>query len=278
MTLTLSEITVVILTLNEEANLQRCLDSTGWAADRVVIDSGSTDATLEIARKNKVRYMVRQAKPFLISEQRNWALENAAIKTEWTLFIDADEVIPERLRQELQQVLATAPAYVTGYRLTPQFMFLGRWLRYCQGYPNWHDRLVRTGRGSYSGGVWEHFVTDGQVGFLREPYLHFSLNKGIGDWFEKHLRYATAEAEDVLATLGFYERSGQTRRKRKLRNLAARVWPLRPIVRFAVMYLLRRGFLDGLPGFLYSLMIMCYEYIVILKIIELKRRSQEKPL
>jgi glycosyltransferase involved in cell wall biosynthesis len=150
MTLTLSEITVVILTLNEEANLQRCLDSTGWAADRVVIDSGSTDATLEIASKNKVRYLVRQAKPFLISEQRNWALENAAIKTEWTLFIDADEVIPERLRQELQQVLATAPAYVTGYRLTPQFMFLGRWLRYCQGYPNWHDRLVRTGRGSYS--------------------------------------------------------------------------------------------------------------------------------
>lgn len=269
-------LTIIILTFNEEINLQRCLDSVAWADERLVVDSGSTDRTLAIAEANGVRFLVRSVRPFLISEQRNWALEKGEVKTDWVLFLDADEVITPELRQEIQVTLATASPAITAYRLAPKFMFMGRWLKHCQGFPSWHDRIVRPGLVRYAGGVWEHFVTQGQIGCIQEPYLHFSLAKGIGEWFIKHERYATAEAQDLAITLGWQcgdiTLEQRTRRKRWLRNLAAYFWPLRPLARFSLMYFVKRGFLDGLPGLLYCLMISCYEYMIVLKAIELRRK------
>jgi glycosyltransferase involved in cell wall biosynthesis len=278
------DLTVIILTLNEEVNLQRCLDSCNWVANRVIIDSGSDDKTLEIAQANGVRCLVHQTKPFLISEQRNWALDNATIQTEWVLFLDADEVITTALQAELYQIVANRPASnIVAYRLAPKFMFLDKWLKYSQSYPSWHDRLLKYGEVRYAGGVWEYFVfvhnnEASQIGYVAEPYLHFGFNKGIGDWYIKHERYASAEAKDVLISLGWQAGTISTTRKRFLRNLAAHFWPLRPLGRFVLMYIVRRGFLDGGPGLLYSLMMVSYELIVVLKIIELRRRTKNLPL
>lgn len=274
-------IAVVVLTWNEEINLQRCLDSVKWANELIVLDSGSQDRTLEIAKKNGARVLSRQIEPFIISEQRNYALDAGDIHSDWVLFIDADEVLTEALYQKLLEILNNTQKKVVAYRLAPKYMFLGRWLKHCQGYPSWHDRLLRYGKARFTGGVWESFETTGQVDQIDEPYLHYSLNKGIGAWFAKHERYATVEAIDILATLGTQIDSPynqRTARKRTQRNLAARFWPLRPVMRFIVMYFLRLGFLDGLPGLLYSLMIVCYEFMVVLKVIEFRRREKGLPI
>jgi len=281
-----ASIAVVILTYNEETNLSACLAAVRWADDLLVVDSGSQDGTLAIAQTYGARILVHQAQPFLISAQRNYALEAGGITTEWVLFIDADEIVTDALRNELQQAIAAAPTNLIGYRLAPKFMFLGSWLRYCQAYPVWHDRLLRNGHLRFTGGVWESFdlteQTNVTIGYLQEPYLHHSVNKGIGDWLTKHSRYATAEALDILATLGYpvddplYTQ--RTVRKRALRNLAAFFWPLRPLLRFLVMYIGQRGFLDGVPGLLYSLMIASYEFVIVLKVIELRRRRQGLPI
>lgn len=274
-------LTIAILTLNEEINLQRCLDSVAWADGRVVIDSGSSDKTLEIARRNQVRTLVNPLKPFSFSAQRNWALDHAGFETDWILFLDADEVVTPELRQELARAVTSAGAEVTAFQLTPKFMFLGQWLKHCQGYPSWHDRLVRRGRVRYGGGMWEHFVTEGQIGQIETPYLHYGLSKGIGEWFIKHENYASFDAEDVLISLGLREAAGEhqrTLRKRRLRDLTARVWLLRPFIRFTLMYVVRRGFLDGIPGLLYCLMMLCYEYMIVLKVIERRRQLRHLPI
>ena len=275
-------IAVVILTLNEELDLQRCIDSVSWADELLVVDSGSQDRTLEIAKKNGARILHRNVQPFMISDQRNYALNHGGLSSKWVLFVDADEVITQPLRYCLIEVLTAAPADVSAFQLTPKYMFMGRWLKHCQGYPSWHDRLVRRGQARFAGGVWEHFVTNGRVGRIYEPYLHYSVNKGISDWFAKHDRYSTFEAYDIIDTLGSGTSpamiSQRTLRKRRLRDLSARFWPLRPVVRFLLMYFIRRGFLDGLPGLLYCLMIACYEFMVVLKVLELRRRASGLPI
>ncbi len=273
---------MVILTYNEEANLQQCLNSVSWATELLIVDSGSQDRTLDIAHKNNVRVLQRCAKPFLISEQRNYAMQFGGLTSDWIFFIDADEIVTPELQQYLQDTLRNTPEDIAGFRLTPKFMFLGKWLRHCQPYPSWHDRLARRDKVCFAGGVWEHFEAAEKVGYIHEPYLHFSVSKGIGDWFAKHERYATNEAYDILDTLGEMASSTtghqRTIRKRRLRDLSARVWPLRPILRFVAMYFLKRGFLDGLPGFLYCVMMASYEFMTILKVIEYRRRAASLPI
>ncbi len=279
-------IAVVILTHNEEANLHHCLASVQWADELLIVDSCSEDGTLAIAQAWGVRTLSHKMQPFIISEQRNYALDAGNLAADWILFIDADEIVTDALRRELCQTLATAPTEVVGYRLTPKFMFLGRWLRHAQGYPLWHDRLLRRGQVRFGGGVWESFdlvnQTHAVIGYLQEPYIHNSINKGIGEWLTKHSRYATVEALDILVTLGYAvddtSYTERTTRKRLLRTATAFVWPLRPLLRFLVMYIWRRGFLDGFPGLLYSLMIAWYEFVIVLKVIEFRRRRQGLPI
>ncbi len=283
---TAPSIAVVILTYNEEVNLSACLTAVKWADEILVVDSGSQDQTVAIAQAEGIRTLTRRATPFLISQQRNFALETGELTADWILFVDADEIVTEALRCELQETLATAPTEIIAYRLAPKFMFLGKWLRHCGGYPVWHDRLLRNGQLRFTGGVWESFdltaQIDAAIGYIEEPYLHNSVNKGIDDWLTKHSRYATAEALDILTTLGEKTADIQpihrTTRKRGLRTVAAYLWPLRPILRFFVMYVWQWGFLDGLPGFLYSLMITCYEFLIVLKVLELRRRRQGLPI
>lgn len=278
-------LTVIILTFNEELNLPTALESVcGWADQVLVVDSLSTDGTRDIAAQYGVPVVDYTITPFYISEKRSWALENSGVETEWVLFLDADEVATPEFKKRIAETLQNVPEEITAFQLTPRFMFMGRWLRHCLGYPNWHDRLVRRGRVRFAGGMWEHFVTDGRVSRIHEPYLHFGLNKGFADWIAKHNWYSDFDAQDILATLDGDDGApqgthfGRTRRKRRLRDLAARFWPLRPVARFVYMYFLKLGFLDGIPGLLYCLMMAFYEYMVVLKVIELKRRRAGLPM
>ncbi|MFM7268023.1 MAG: glycosyltransferase family 2 protein, partial [Cyanobium sp.] len=189
----------VVLTLNEEQDLARALISLAWCDERLVLDSGSSDGTAAVARSQEVRLVEhRQPPPFRISEQRNWALEQAGLGSDWVLFLDADEQVGPELAAEIRRRIA-APDAPDGFELTPRYWFLGRWLKRTQGYPNWHPRLVRRGSLRFEGGVWECFPAGAAVGRIALPYEHYAFSKGLDDWLERHRRYASWDAERIVA-------------------------------------------------------------------------------
>jgi len=275
---TQSGITVVILTMNEELNLVRCLDALHWADEIVVVDSGSSDQTCAVASQLGARVMINRPAKFVISEQRNWALDNAGISTPWVLFIDADEVVTHELAHRLCSVAQTPEDRYCAYRLAPKFIFMGKWLKHSLAFPVWHDRFLRLGHVRYVGDVWEYFKADSDVGYIREPYLHYGLSNGIRGWWQRHLRYSEWKAETLLSEQPL--RSGGA--KRLLHGLiekyGAKSGPFSPGFRFFYYYFFRLGFLDGFPGFVYSLMIAGYQLMVYLFILEKRERMAGRSL
>lgn len=277
----MSRCIAIVLTLNEEPNLERCFASLRWCAEIIVIDSGSNDKTRERAAELGARVLVHvQPPPFKISAQRNWALDNAQIPADsWVLFLDADETVPAALAEEIRQVSASTRRKFDAYELTPRYLFWGTWLKRTQGYPNWHPRLVCVGRARFEGNVWEHFSANTRVGRLDSPYDHFANSKGISDWLQRHDRYSSWDAERIVTFLeiGGSETLG-TERKKELRRWAARLWPLRPWARFFQMYILRLGFLEGFSAFVFCLLYFFYEWMTVVKIIEHRRQRKGLPL
>lgn len=203
-----SNVAAVVLTLNEEHNIRRCLDHLSWVDEIVVLDSGSYDRTCEIARAIGASVIINKPDKFIISDQRNWAIDNAGVLSEWILFVDADEVVTVELRDALLSAISSAPSDLAAFRLCPKFIFMGRWLRHVLDFPAWHDRLLRRGAARYGGGVWEHFETNGKIGYIKEPYLHYGLSNGISEWLCKHQRYAKWKAETISVSRDTAEQDG----------------------------------------------------------------------
>ena len=147
----------VVLTLNEEQDLPRALRSIEWCDELLVVDSGSTDRTSEVADQCGARFLQHlQSPPFLITEQRNWALDKAGLQSDWVLFLDADEEIGPELAETILSSINSS-SELDAYELSPRYWFLGQWLKRTQGYPNWHPRLVKRGSVYFQGGVWKGF-------------------------------------------------------------------------------------------------------------------------
>ena len=269
----------VVLCLNEAANLPRCLASLSWCDERLVVDSGSQDGSQERARElDAIVQEHKQPGRFLITAQRNWALERGGLTSEWVLFLDADETVGEDCREAILHAIKQ-PGAPDGFELTPRYWFLGRWLKHTQGYPNWHQRLLRRGSMHFEGGVWESFPAGQRIGRIKEPYEHYAFSKGIDDWLERHQRYADWEADRIAAFLaGGGAEALRTSRWLRLRRLTARLWPLRPVLRFSQKYLLQGGFLEGWQGLLFALLMAGYDLITAIKIIEIKRRALDLEL
>lgn len=271
-------ITTIILTKNEECNLPRCLASIPWSGV-VVVDSGSTDTTREIAEKWGARVFVhKQDGPFNIAEQRNWAIASCNIESGWVLFLDADEELTEAVVLAVERACQQGDAF-DAFEMTPKFLFWGRWLKRTQGFPNWHHRLVKNIEAPFAGGVWEHFRSNLRVGRIYEPYNHYGFSKGLSEWVLRHDRYSTWDGIRIHAFLqsGNPQELG-TVRKLKSRRVAAKLWPFRPIARFLYMYLWHLGFTEGIPGFVYSILCMFYEFLTVCKINEQRRLSRGLPL
>ena len=269
----------MVLCLNEADNLPRCLASLAWCDELVVVDSGSTDGSQQIAMELGAQvFEHRQAGRFLISEQRNWALEHAELSSSWVLFLDADEEIGPDCREAIQTNLDDSKD-LDGFELTPRYWFLGRWLKRTQNYPNWHPRLVRRGHLRFEGGVWENFPAGSTVGRIAQPYEHYAFSKGIDDWLERHRRYADWDAETICSYLNSGDRTAfGTRRALRLRQLTALLWAIRPLLRFGQKYFLQRGFLEGWQGLLFSLLMAGYDLITVIKVIERRRQQRGLPL
>jgi len=269
-------ISVLVLTFNEEVNLGACLTSLSWSDDIVVIDSLSTDRTVEIARDMRARVVERRWESEW--EQRTASLR-VGFKYPWVYNPDADEVTPQSLSDEMRKVVADCCRAEVAYRVRFKHMFMGRWLKHSSLYPTWVVRLFRPERVRFERMVNLRYVIDGPVGTLKQHFEHYPFNKGFNAWIDKHNRYSSQEAQEALKT----RQTGAmpwpalisrdpVRRRDALKELSFRL-PFRPALRFFYAYVLRFGFLDGLPGLTYCQLMAWYEYMIDLKIKEIERRE-----
>jgi glycosyltransferase involved in cell wall biosynthesis len=267
-------VSVLIPTLNEERNIADCLASVGFAAERIVYDSFSSDRTLDIAREAGAR--IEQRKFDVFSRHKNWALDNLSFAHAWILILDADERITPALEAEIRAVVANPTA--DAYYLPRQNFFAGRWIKHCGMYPDWQLRLFKRGSARYEDRiVHEHMLTTGATSRLKNPIRHDDY-KGMERYIDRHNTYSTMEAIAV-----YHELSGNSgnaleasflrpgpHRRRALKNFAYRHLPFRPALVFFYMYIVRGGILDGRTGFHYSLLRATYEFQIDLKLRELK--------
>jgi len=271
-------ISVLILTLNEELNLPDCLKAVSWSDDVVVFDSFSTDRTVEIAKAAGVRVVQREFDNY--ASQRNAALTEVNYKNPWVLMVDADERWGSELYEEMIQAINDdTNDEVSMFHFTHENMFMGKRLKHALTVSTWLGRLVRLGSVSVKRDVHEQYHTNGKKAFLNGRFLHYPFNKGIPFWFERHNRYSTMEATAfVQETKGRLRvsrlfSSDPTLRRKTLKQLAYRI-PLRPIWVFCYLYFIHLGFLDGVPGLTYCRLRSIYEYMIDLKVKEMRRRAK----
>jgi glycosyltransferase involved in cell wall biosynthesis len=267
---------VLILTRDEAANLPACLASVAWCDDVVVLDSFSTDATPEIAAAAGARVVQRAFDDF--ASQRNFALTQIPFRHPWVFHLDADERFNEPLRLECEH--AVMRDQHSAYFVPNRIIFLGKWIRHSTQYPFPQVRLVKIGEVSYTQaghGQREDGAVRG-IGHLTAAYDHFNFSKGIREWVEKHNRYSDDEAalSLQLRRLPLKPREWFSRdvpvRQRALKRLHVRL-PMRWAVKFAYLYVLRGGFLDGYAGFAYCLLQGFYDFLISVKIRERMSRS-----
>lgn len=272
-------VSVLILALNEEVNMRECLECVSWSDDVVVLDSGSTDKTVEIAKEYGARVIFRKLDDW--STHRQWAMKQIPFKYPWVLHVDADERVSPALADEARDIAANAPENVTLCMIGRKDYFLGKWIKRSSCYPVWLDRFYRPDRVWMNGRlVNEHLETDGEIHYLKEPFLHYPFSKGLHQWFERHNNYSSFEAAETITASSegefrfrdLFQRDPFKRRK-ALKELSMRI-PCRPFAKFCYLYLVRRGFLDGKAGLTYCMMLGIYEYMIELKVREQRRRAQ----
>ncbi len=270
-------ISVLILTLNEEANLPLCLESVAWSDDIVVFDSFSSDRTVEIARAFGARVVQRAFDNELNQRQAALRLE---FKHPWVYNPDADEITPSDLRDEMLAAAGDPTNAIAAYRVRFKTMFMGRWIRRSSLYPTWVVRLFRPERVSFAREINLTYHIDGPTGQLQSHFLHYTFRKGLTDWFAKHNRYSTGEAVELLKAPAIRWRDifspSPVRRRASLKNLAYRM-PGRPLLTFLYLYVARAGFLDGQAGLRYCILRCIYEFLIDAKAAELRRQQRQAP-
>ena len=250
--MTRPRLSVVVIALNEEDRIRDCLASVAWADEIVVIDGGSEDKTVALAREFTDHVIIRAWQGF--AAQKNFGVDRAT--GEWILSLDADEQVEPALRDEILGVLAR-PDAADGYRIARRNIMWGRWIRHGRLYPDRQLRLFRRGRGRFSErAVHESVTVEGRVGRLTAPLLHYSY-RDLGDFLRRADRYSTLAAEE-------WARGDRAFRPSQMVTA--------PLGRFLSMYLLHRGFLDGWRGFLLAVLYAYYVFIRSAKIWERVRQ------
>lgn len=226
------KLSLTIITKNEEACIRRCIESVPFADEVIVVDSGSTDRTVEICRALGARVVVTDDYPGY-GPQKNRALDLAG--GDWILSLDADEWLTPELQEEIPRLMTAPPDAAAGYRIRRLSSFCGRAMRHSGWWPDWVVRLVRRGKGRFSDElVHERLIIDGRVGDARGVLMHEAFIE-LEDVLGKMNHYSSAGAQ-VLA--------GRGRTSSIVRAVAHGLWT------FLRTYLFRAGFLDGREGFL----------------------------
>ena len=272
-------VSILILTKNEELDILGCLDSVLWSDDVHVYDSGSSDATLDIAKrygaKITVKTYVNNELSFGGNEaaHRNWGLKNIEFKYEWVFIIDADERVTPGLRDEILLTIKNPNSNIA-YSVQRRDFFMDRWLRHVQTSP-YYLRLIKPKNVIYQRLINPVLIVDGPVAKIKGFLDHFPFSKGIQSWIIRHNSYSTLEAQEILKMeknlsliKAFFENDFHKRRSYQ-KSLFYQL-PCRPFLKFILLYIFKRGFLDGYPGFTYAILQSIYEYFIILKVGEVK--------
>ena len=273
----LAPVTVIIHTLNEEVNLPFTLSNVvGWANEIFVVDSQSTDRTVELARAFGVETVSRECSRESLVEQRNWALDNLPIKNEWVFILDADEMMPEELKSEVECLVGESAPGRDGYWCRFRTIFLGRWIKHASMYPSWSLRLFRHKLVRYERReVNSHPLVDrGREGYLGHDLLHED-RRGFYHYVKRLNEFSTLEARayrSALTRKDSHLLQGRlfgtpAERRRYLKSVFVKL-PMRPAILFFYLYFIRRGFLDGRPGFDYCLYKAVAEWLVSVKMRE----------
>ncbi|TDN39589.1 glycosyltransferase family 2 protein [Hymenobacter sp. UV11] len=265
-------ISVIILTKNEAADLPNCLDSVKWSNDVHILDSGSTDKTLEIARHYGAKVTSNPFESF--GKQRNFALEHLTIQHDWILFLDADEVVTSEFKRSVFKAVSEAPEIVAGFYCCWKMILEGKWLKHCDNFPKWQFRLLRKNRAKFTdfGHGQKEKDVDGLIMYIKEPYLHYGFSKGWAHWLDRHNRYSSQEAAARIHDCPPIKQIFASHTS--IRNPALKSWLSRlpgwPLLRFIQAYFLNLGFLEGIQGLIYCINISYYEFLIQIKMRNIK--------
>ncbi len=252
----MSTLAVIVITRNEADNIGDCLAGAAWADELIVIDSQSTDATVEIARRYTDQVYIEPWRGY--AENKTMALSRC--HSDWVFWLDADERITAPLAEEIRRLIDAQPAE-NGFRVARKAYFLGRWIRHCGWYPGYVLRLFRRSHGRFNDHlVHEGVEVDGACGRLRNSLLHYT-DRTLERYLEKFNRYTTLAAQEL---------HGRGRRAGAISFL------LRPLHQFVKMYVIRRGFLDGAEGLALCLLSAHYVAAKYAKLWELSHCAEEK--
>ena len=269
-------VSILILTKNEEVNIEACIASVRWSDDIVVLDSQSDDKTTTLAQNAGVRIVERAFTNW--SDHQNWAVRKIEFLHPWVFYMDADERCDDLLRQEL-----TGPdleqSEFAAFRVRRKDFFQGCWLRRAQLYPTWITRVFRPGRIRWERRVNPVAVVDGPVGDFQGHLLHHPFSHGVAHWLERHNGYSSLEAaqlvEETAVPLDFAGvlSADPTRQRRACKRLLYGL-PLRPWIVWAYLVFLRRGILDGKAGLTYATLRAFYEFMIDVKVVERRRNER----
>jgi glycosyltransferase involved in cell wall biosynthesis len=244
-------LTVTIITLNEAANIDACLESVRWADEVLVVDSGSKDGTPDRARARGARVLARDWPGY--AAQKNFAAEQAT--HDWILSVDADERVTPALAEEIQRTLSTAPS-AAGYRVPRVTFHLGRWIRTTDWYPDHQLRLYHRKQANWPPRlVHESVSASGSVGQLQGELQHFAY-RDLSHHYATMDRYTSLAAEEMRAA----------GRRAGVSDLL-----IHPFAAFLRNYILKRGVLDGVPGLIISSMNAYYVFLKFAKLYEGQR-------
>jgi glycosyltransferase involved in cell wall biosynthesis len=244
-------LSVIVIALNQEANIGDCLASVSFADEIVVVDTGSADRTVELAGAYTDRVLSASWEGF--GRTKNFALDQA--RGEWVFSLDTDERVPPALRDEILAVVqADGPG--NGYRVARKNYFCGRWIRRLGWYPDYTLRLFRRGQGRFRDReVHEEVVVAGSVGTLQTPLTHYSY-RSVSEYVARMDRYARLAARELA--------------KAGRRPVPGELF-FRPFFAFLHLYFIRRGFLEGTPGYTLAVLMSLYKFLKYYYLRELAR-------
>ncbi len=270
----MNNISVLILTKNEQQDLTGCLESVAWSDDIHVYDSMSSDDTVKIAEQFGARVTRREFDNW--SSHQNWGLNNIPFKHEWVYYSDADERVTPELAKALKEFVGNSGEYVA-LRVCRRDYLMGRWLKHVTPSP-FNIRLFKPGHIRYERLTNPVTIVDGAIAETDQHFNHYPFSKGMTHWFDKHNRYSSLEAAQIVENrkagssfnLGkalFSMDSNERRFHQK--ELYYRL-PLRPLLMFILLYFIKLGFLDGRAGLTFAVLRSIYEYMIVIKVKETK--------
>lgn len=271
-------ISVVILTKNEEQLVKCAIESAFSDYDEIVVlDSFSSDATVNIA--TQAGATVHQNAFCGYASQRNHALKKLPLRNDWVFFLDADEQISHELTVELLRDFNRLRAEGFGMiYMRRKDYFMGKWIRRSSGYPTWFGRLCHAPSVQIVREINEEYHCSRPIARIREHLQHFPFAKGLSNWVNRHNYYSTAEAEEKIshekADLGLVFSRDPGLRRKGLKQIYM-VMPFRPLVGFLYLYVVRGGFMDGKAGFRFAMLRMFYEFMITLKLDEMRAEERE---